>query len=145
MSNIETILKERGGRYGEFREHARIAQNIKKAMYDSPNWSKLSDDKKQALEVIADKIGRILNGDPEYADSWDDIIGYVTLVKREVGNQWKHGAPTPRAPIRLDKMTPIPKYYKGPLDDTANQTVTPLGNPTPGDLQSDETFVSPNG
>jgi hypothetical protein len=97
--NIENILKERGSRYGAFPEHARIAQNIKKAFYDSPNWARLTDDKKQALEVSADKIARILNGDPEYADSWDDIIGYVTLVKKELGERWKQ-EPT-KAPIKL--------------------------------------------
>ena len=49
-------------------------------MVDSPNWAALSDDKKEALEMVAHKIGRILNGDPEYHDSWHDIIGYTKLV-----------------------------------------------------------------
>ena len=82
--NIEETLKERGNRYGEFKEHARITQNIKKAMYDSPNWSTLSDDKKEALEMVAHKIGRILNGDPEYDDSWVDIEGYTHLVTKDL-------------------------------------------------------------
>jgi hypothetical protein len=30
--------------------------------------------------MIAHKIGRILNGDPDYIDSWDDIAGYAKLV-----------------------------------------------------------------
>jgi hypothetical protein len=50
-------------------------------MMDSPNWTALSDDKKEALETIAVKMGRILNGDPEYADSWHDIAGYAKLVE----------------------------------------------------------------
>ena len=50
-------------------------------MIDSPNWETLSDDKKEALEMTALKIGRILNGDPEYADSWHDIAGYAKLVE----------------------------------------------------------------
>jgi hypothetical protein len=83
--NIEQTLAERGTRYGEFKDHARITQNIKRAMADSPNWDALSDDKKEALEMIAHKIGRILNGDPEYADSWHDIIGYSKLVEDELG------------------------------------------------------------
>ncbi len=77
---IEETLAERGARYGTFANHARIAQSIKQGMYCSPNWATLSDDKKQALEVIADKIARILNGDPEYHDNWHDIIGYAKLV-----------------------------------------------------------------
>ena len=78
--DIEDTLKERGNRYGGFDEHARITQNIKDAMRDSPNWDKLSADKKECLEMIAHKSGRILNGDPEYHDSWHDIEGYTRLV-----------------------------------------------------------------
>ena len=84
MSNdnsIENTLQQRGTRYGEFPEHARITQNIKRAMADSPNWQQLSDDKKECLEMVAHKLGRILNGDPEYKDSWHDIIGYTKLVE----------------------------------------------------------------
>lgn len=78
---IDKILAERGSRYGDFPTHATITQNIKRAMYKSPNWPTLSDDKKEALEMIAHKIGRILNGDPNYADSWTDIVGYAKLVE----------------------------------------------------------------
>jgi hypothetical protein len=77
---IEDTLKERGARYGDYFEHARITQNIKRAMVDSPNWKSLSDDKRETLEMVAHKVGRILNGDPEYHDSWHDIIGYTKLI-----------------------------------------------------------------
>lgn len=30
--------------------------------------------------MTAHKLGRILNGDPHYADSWIDIAGYNKLV-----------------------------------------------------------------
>ena len=78
--SIDATLLERGRRYGEFPEHARITQNIKRAMADSPNWPALADDKKETLEMIAHKLGRILNGDPNYHDSWHDIIGYAKLI-----------------------------------------------------------------
>ena len=77
---IEQTLAERGSRYGSFPEHARITQAIKRAMADSPNWLGLPDDMKEALEMNAHKIGRILNGDPAYHDSWHDIVGYTKLV-----------------------------------------------------------------
>lgn len=82
--NINDTLNERGNRYGEFPEHARITQNLKRAMQDSPNWNLLDDDMKEALEMIAHKAGRILNGDPYYADSWHDIIGYTRLVEKRL-------------------------------------------------------------
>lgn len=88
MTNIKSTLEDRGSRYGSFDEHARITQNIKAAMEDSPNWNcNLSTSQREALEMIAHKIGRILNGDPNYADSWHDIAGYATLVEQEVSNE----------------------------------------------------------
>lgn len=81
MPNITNTLKERASKYGAFPEHARITQSIKTAMIDSPNWSQLSPDKREALEMIAHKIGRILNGDPTYNDNWHDICGYSKLVE----------------------------------------------------------------
>lgn len=84
MSEINETLQERGARYGSFEEHARITQNLKRAMKDSPNWDSLSDAMKESLEMQVHKIARILNGDPAYADSWIDIEGYAKLVSREL-------------------------------------------------------------
>lgn len=79
-THIETTLAERGTRYGEFTSHAHITQRLKEAMRDSRNWDEIDYDQKEALEMVAHKIGRILNGDANYHDSWHDIIGYVKLV-----------------------------------------------------------------
>lgn len=84
MSNIDSTLKERGSRYGEFVEHAEITQSIKDAMATGRNWPTIDDDMKEALEMVAHKIGRILNGDPDYVDSWTDIIGYTRLVEKRL-------------------------------------------------------------
>lgn len=81
MPDIKDTLAERGARYGKFEDHARIAQNLQDAMRAAAGWQKLAADQKQALSVIADKIARILNGDPDYSDNWHDIIGYAKLVE----------------------------------------------------------------
>lgn len=83
-TSIQATLKERGKRYGSFNEHARITQNIKRAMVDSTNWNVLSDSQKESLEMVAHKIGRILNGDCNYLDSWVDIEGYTHLIVEEL-------------------------------------------------------------
>lgn len=77
---IDKVLDERGSRYGSFLKHAIITQRLKAVMTDTPNWIALNDDMVESLEMIAHKIGRILNGDPSYADSWVDIAGYAKLV-----------------------------------------------------------------
>lgn len=78
--DITSLLTERGQRYGRFEGHAAVTQSLKAAMRASKNWHHLDPDMKESLEMIAHKIGRILNGDPEYMDSWDDIQGYARLV-----------------------------------------------------------------
>ena len=78
---VSNTLAERGARYGQFADHARIAQGIQDVMRIAPNWDKLDLDMKQALTTIADKIARILNGDPFYLDNWHDIQGYAKLIE----------------------------------------------------------------
>lgn len=84
MSAIEQVLLERGARYGKFTGHALITQNLKEVMYATDNFATLQPDQKEALEMIAHKIGRILNGDPNYDDSWKDIAGYAELVAKRL-------------------------------------------------------------
>jgi hypothetical protein len=78
---VDNTLAERGSRYGRFADHATIAQGIQDVMRGHINWDRLDLDMKQALTVIADKIARILNGDPFYVDNWHDIQGYAKLIE----------------------------------------------------------------
>lgn len=80
QNDVNTVLSERGKRYGPFKDHSLISQNIKNLMSLPKGWERLESDQKEALEMIAHKIGRILNGDPNYSDSWIDIAGYAKLV-----------------------------------------------------------------
>jgi hypothetical protein len=81
--DITQTLQERGSRYGKFKDHAAITQVLKQAIYrhlDQVSKVELAYDQQEALEMICHKIGRIVNGDPDYADSWVDIAGYAKLV-----------------------------------------------------------------
>lgn len=80
MSDIDETLKERGAKYGEFADHARIAQELKLTMRKQMVWQSMLPMHKEALDMIAHKIARILNGDPNFHDSWHDIVGYAKLV-----------------------------------------------------------------
>ena len=84
MSGINETLNERGARYGAFSGHSQITQEIKTTMRNADNWSQLRLSQKEALEMIAHKIGRIINGDSNYVDSWNDIAVYATLVEQEL-------------------------------------------------------------
>ena len=82
QTSIDQTLNERGARYGTFTGHAEIAQNLKGmiAHFMHARDCKLDFDQREALDMIAHKIARIINGDPNYADSWVDIAGYAKLV-----------------------------------------------------------------
>lgn len=81
MGTVSETLKERGNRYGDFSNHAEIAQSLQDFFRSLEGWKRLDANKRQALTVIADKIARIFNGDPEYKDNWHDIQGYAKLVE----------------------------------------------------------------
>ncbi len=78
------LVAERGKTHGEFNDHANITQLLKAVMHGTDNWSRLSPAQKESLEMIAHKIGRILAGDPNFRDHWDDIAGYAVLAAERV-------------------------------------------------------------
>lgn len=84
---VADTLAARGARYGTFATQARYAEVMNIIFLASPNWETMSPDSKEALRIIANKIGRILNGDPEYDDNWRDIAGYATLVLNRINGK----------------------------------------------------------
>lgn len=79
MTDIDNTLAERRKTHGKFTDHARCTVTLKETMRQSKNWEALDFDQKEALDMIAHKIGRILEGDPNFHDSWHDIVGYTKL------------------------------------------------------------------
>lgn len=80
--DINEVLEERGKRYGTFIGHAIVTQDLKAVIENHLRQRNktLGYDQKEALDMICHKIGRIINGDPDYQDSWVDIAGYAQLV-----------------------------------------------------------------
>ena len=76
---VEEFLAERGKTHGDFTNHAQVTQELKAVMKEH-GLGKLSDVQREALEMIQHKIGRILAGNPDHKDHWDDIAGYAKLV-----------------------------------------------------------------
>ena len=87
--SIDATLAERGSRYGKFIDHADITQSLKYIMHNHKGWANLDDDMREALDMVAHKIGSILCGDPTYADSWHDIAGYAKLVDDRLNGESK--------------------------------------------------------
>ena len=99
MSNINDTLEEKETRYGEFPNHAQISQDIQNAIVkgwfnrgDGQDLNEVPAYMLESLVMIANKIGRIINGDPYYDDSWRDIAGYATLVVEELNKKEQNNA-----------------------------------------------------
>ena len=86
---IGKTLTERGSRYGSFNNLAQISQGLKEAMRATPGWAKLTASQKEALEMVQHKIARMLNGDPAYEDNAVDIVGYSTLMMKNMQGDLK--------------------------------------------------------
>jgi len=111
MSITDQILSDREQTHGLFREVASYSQAFKNMMRTSRNWNRLDVAQAQALEVIADKVARILCGDPSYQDHWQDGAGYFELVLRDLVQA--------QAPVTMPRATMPDRPDDEPLDAPA--------------------------
>jgi len=84
-ATTEEILKERGDRYGHFKDHAEISNALRATFMNHyikthSNGEQIPPYMMESIIMICHKLGRIANGDPYYDDSWKDIAGYAQLV-----------------------------------------------------------------
>lgn len=77
---LDDTLKERGKIYGAFISNSGVSQALKEIVRTAPKWGFMDCDEKEAIEVIIQKISRIVTGNSHYADNWLDISGYAKLV-----------------------------------------------------------------
>jgi tRNA(Arg) A34 adenosine deaminase TadA len=89
--NIAALLRERGKTHGEFTDHAMVTQQLKQIVRTHCNMNSgvrsyelLSPIQQEAIDMILHKIGRIIAGDPNFPDHWDDLSGYPKLVAQRL-------------------------------------------------------------
>ena len=102
------ILDERQKTHGDFDLTAGISQGLKDAMRRGKNWSEMDDTEREALEMIATKIGRILSGNPHDVDHWRDIAGYAALIERWLTSCTASGDGPTHRPAAGSPATPAP-------------------------------------
>lgn len=127
MGEIKDVLAERGKRYGEFEHQAEYAQGMKRIFQSSPKWEKMKDDQRESLELIANKIGRILNGDPNYDDSWVDIAGYAKLIADRLQKEAKRAEIEKEAARQAD-IEDYNKKVNEFLDEAIKSPYSPPGS-----------------
>lgn len=81
--SIEKTLEERGTRYGDFKDVAETTYQLQEVLKRS-QASRITSSQIIALDMICNKMARIVCGDPNYIDNWHDIAGYATLIEKEL-------------------------------------------------------------
>lgn len=76
-----SLIAERGKTHGDWTIQSRIAQQLKFTVADN-RTAKLTPSQAEAIDMILVKISRILAGDPNEPDHWNDIQGYALLGKQ---------------------------------------------------------------
>lgn len=77
---IGAILRERGSTHGDFVTQAWVAQELKACAENGPNWVLMKANQREAIHMILHKISRVVCGNPDFKDTWDDIQGYARLI-----------------------------------------------------------------
>jgi hypothetical protein len=83
MEDIDSVLKERGDRYGSFADNAKTTQLI----YNMFVHNDMPHEIKEAIHMICHKLARVRHGDCMYADNFVDIAGYATLASKWIDEQ----------------------------------------------------------
>lgn len=81
---MSELLNERGKTHGTFTSNAFTAQEIKKAILSGIHYEKLNHVQRESLDMIASKISRILSGNADFLDHWEDIRGYTDLAISDI-------------------------------------------------------------
>lgn len=75
----EDILNERKNTHGDFETASFTHHNMKELLRGPMQANGLPFYRIEAIEAIIGKINRIVHGNHDHADHWDDIAGYAML------------------------------------------------------------------
>jgi hypothetical protein len=76
----DPLLQEREKTHGSFLQNAVISQGLKVQLRSREGWNDLSPVHKEAIDMICLKLSRIMSGQANFKDHWDDIAGYAKLA-----------------------------------------------------------------
>ncbi len=84
MNEVEKILQDRMGVYGDYNINTILIHKLKRIFRNGKNWELLRSIEKESLDMIASKIGRLLGGTLGQVenDTWHDIAGYALLPSK---------------------------------------------------------------
>lgn len=81
---MKETLDQREKTHGLYINVSYVSQSLKIAMQLGKTWDLMMPEQRESLEMIANKIGRILSGNHNFIDHWHDIAGYAMLIAKEL-------------------------------------------------------------
>jgi len=73
------MLEQREKTHGAFIDVSTLAQRFKNDLRMGRTYDQLDPRQAEALDLLATKMARIVNGDASHKDHWDDLEGYSKL------------------------------------------------------------------
>ena len=76
-------IPNRDEQHGGMEAVGQLSQDMKGVLRKGDNWHDLTRGEREALDMIAHKIARILSGaDPHDPQHWEDVAGYAHAAMR---------------------------------------------------------------
>ena len=83
QADTAALIAERDKTHGPWAKTARVAHKLKAYVASEMEADHLTFTQSEALAMILSKIARIVVGDPNHPDHWNDIAGYAKLAVRK--------------------------------------------------------------
>lgn len=85
-SETENLLDERHKTHGLWSDFAWVARGMKEivVLYQRRSGKTLSNEHQESIDMILHKVARIVTGDANVKDHWDDTAGYAVLGSKAV-------------------------------------------------------------
>jgi hypothetical protein len=123
--NLDERMRDKQITNGPFEDMAQLAQGLKFALRRGRNWEPMPPESKEALELIATRIAKILTGDPNDARHWNDlvILAQIRSEALEAKTLEKSIAQTAQARVITPK-----NLFDGPRTPMTQRAVDELGD-----------------
>ena len=84
MKYDNPVLNERVRTHGDYNKTSYIAQKLKAVINQDEAILRIPVQQRESLDQICTKIARIISGDSNCKEHWEDIKGYAELVLEEL-------------------------------------------------------------
>ena len=81
---MNDLLNEREKTHGDYGYTAKVAQELKAVVRETRPEERLTEIQLESLDLTCTKIARILSGNPNSEQHWEDIVGYAQLVVNDL-------------------------------------------------------------